>query len=295
MLAWGLVGGLMIAVGACLWRLRTLRREALRLRDEIERFVSREVQSPAFSVRDDDFALFENAVVDLMARLRLSEANAVEESEKNRAFVQDVSHQFKTPIAGLRLYCELDESDHREQKLQLVERMEMLISALLTLEKLRGDGYAFEYRERDLGAITMDVSAQFVPMYPDKHISIEGGASIRCDGRWIFEALSNLIKNACEHTAPDGHVMVVISSSDSEAMIRVEDDGGGVPDEVLPRLFERFYRGGALENGRNVGLGLAITKTIVTRHHGSINAKNGLEGLCITVYLPVLHGILKES
>ena len=292
---WVGIAVLSVSLLFCVWRLIINRREALRLHDQIRDFLNGKIASPAFSVKDDRFALFENAVVELETRVLQGEENARAESEKNQAFVQDISHQLKTPIAGLRLYCEMDDAAHKRQSLQLIERMESMVTSLLRLEKLNADGYAFEFNMCDLGELARDARAQFVALYPKKHIEIIGGADIRCDAYWMSEALNNLLKNACEHTAEDGHITVTIVRSKSEAMLRVEDDGGGVPPESLGRIFERFHRGGKPEQERGVGLGLAIVKTIAQKHHGSVVASNGERGLMITVYLPILHANLKKT
>jgi signal transduction histidine kinase len=292
---WTAIAVLLTGLALCCQKLLSHRREAERLHGQIQSFLKGELASPAFSVQDSGFALFENAVIELETRLVQSHVRAGEEAAKGRAFVQDVSHQFKTPLAGLRLFCEMDESPHREQELQLISRMEALIAALLKLEKLRSDGYGLEYTLCDLGAVALEVKAQFAPLYPKKRIEVTGEASLRCDRRWMFEALGNIVKNACEHTSEGGRIQVFLGQSGSEAEIRVQDDGGGVPPQALPRLFERFYRHGADGDGRGVGLGLAIAKTIVQKHHGMIRAANHEGGLLLTIYLPILHRDLKET
>lgn len=292
---WLGIAALSILLLICAWRLAVNRREALRLHDQIQRFLNGDIVSPAFSVRDDRFALFENAVVELETRILQSEENARTESEKNQAFVQDIAHQLKTPIAGLRLFCEMDDAEHKQQTLLLIERMESMIASLLRLEKLNADGYAFEFSMCDLFELAQDARAQFTALYPKKHIEIIGGADIRCDAYWMSEALNNLLKNACEHTSEDGRVIVTIERAESEAMIRVEDDGGGVPPESLSRIFERFHRSGKPEREQGVGLGLAIVKTIVQKHHGSVAAVNGKRGLAITIFLPNIHANLKKT
>jgi len=293
---WVSIGALSLALLFCLWRLIVNWREALRLHGQIQEFLNGGIASPAFSVRDDRFALFENAVVELETRLLQSEENAREEGAKNEAFVQDVSHQLKTPIAGLRLFCEMDEAQHKRQTLQLIERMEAMITSLLRLEKLNADGYAFEFKLCDLGELAREARAHFAQIFPNKRIEITGGAEIRCDAYWMGEALQNLMKNACEHTAGDGRVEVAIDQTDAEAVIRVEDDGGGAPPEILAKIFDRFRGGGKPDEGApGVGLGLAIVKTIVQKHHGSISAENGARGLLITIYLPAFSANLKKT
>jgi signal transduction histidine kinase len=273
----------------CCRRIIMMKREALRLHDQIQAFLNGDIPSPTFSVRDDRFALFENAVIELETRLLQSAENKRAESEKNEAFIQDISHQLKTPIAGLRLYCEMDEAEHREQALKLIERMEMMISSLLRLEKLNADGYSLAFKMCELGELARDAADYFTELYPNKRITVSGEASIRCDAYWISDALNNLIKNACEHTGERGKITVTIEQSDSEAIIKVEDDGGGVKPDALGKLFNRFYRGDKPDSEQGVGLGLAIVKTIVQKHHGSAIARNGERGLVVLFYLPKLH------
>jgi signal transduction histidine kinase len=105
------------------------------------------------------------------------------------------------------------------------------------------------------------------------------------------EAISNLLKNACEHTAITGKIMVTIESSDASVSVVVEDDGGGVAQEALSGLFERFSHGAAPAKPGGMGLGLSITKTIVEKHHGTTFAENGPNGLRIILCLPVLDGL----
>ena len=290
---WVLMGLLVVALFICIWRIAAGRREILRMYGQIQSFLNGEMSTPNFSVRDNRFALFENAVVELESKLLLSEANARAESAKSRAFVQDVSHQFKTPIAGLRLFCEMDESAHQARKLQLIERMEALIAALLKLEKLRAGGYALDFVPCELRELALDARAQFLALYPRKQIRIFGEGRIRCDAHWMYEALGNLVKNACEHTLEDGCIEVIIEPSKTEVMVRVEDDGGGVEEEALGRLFERFCRVGRQQSAGGVGLGLSIVRTIVMQHHGTVRALNGEKGLAVVMYIPMLDGNLK--
>ena len=138
--------GLGIALAVCLVKLRLQARECLRLSEQLERFLSGETQTPAFSVRDNRFALFENAVIELETSLLQSRENEREESRRTAQLLADVSHQLKTPLAGLRLYCELDAARHQKESLQLIEHMEKLIYSLLRLEKLRAGAYELNFQ-----------------------------------------------------------------------------------------------------------------------------------------------------
>jgi signal transduction histidine kinase len=143
----------------------------------------------------------------------------------------------------------------------------------------------------DMEVVCRDVWEELAPLYPQKRFSLKGDSGLlRCDEYWMGEAFMNLLKNACEHTADTGTVGVALSRLEKSILITVEDDGGGVIEAELPRLFRRFYSPSRQKNG--TGLGLAITRAIIEKHHGSVSAENAGAGLRITVCLPLLDGVL---
>ena len=101
------------------------------------------------------------------------------------------------------------------------------------------------------------------------------------------------MKNACEHTGPRGHITLRLDETPGEIQLTLSDDGGGVDPQALPRLFERFYHGS--HPGHGAGIGLAIVKEIVRRHHGSIQAQNIPGGLEFVLFFPKLDQCLTKS
>jgi signal transduction histidine kinase len=271
------------------------RREALRLHNQIMRFLNGEVKLPCFSVRDNRFALFENAVIELEARLLQSEENKLAEERKNEKLLVDISHQLKTPISGLKLYCEMDGGTHLDQQLRLLNRMEHLIGSLLRLERLRADGYEFHFEMKELSAIVRDALARVIPLFPGRQVEVSGEAELSCDEAWMGEAFMNLIKNACEHTRENGLISVTIEQAESSVFCTVQDDGGGVPMGELGSLFRRFFRSSSSAASEGVGVGLAIVRAIIEKHHGTISAENAHGGLRVTFCLPLLHHRLKKT
>lgn len=239
-----------------------------------------------FSTKEHGLATLQNNIADLQALAERLRENAQRESKRNTEFIADISHQLKTPLAGLRLYCEMDEAEcptsHTKKELQLIEKMESLVFRLLRLEKLRADAYVLDFQMHDLVQIVNTSLTSLQPMFPNKQYHVTGNAQLRCDKTWLGEAISNVLKNASEHTAPDGHVAVEIESSEKTVTLSIADNGGGVAEEELPKLFERFHKTkNALPN--SAGIGLAITKAIVEKHHGTVTAENCNGGLCITM------------
>jgi signal transduction histidine kinase len=166
--------------------------------------------------------------------------------------------------------------------------METLIGSLLRLEKLCADGYEFSFAEHEIRPLIKHVWSLLRPLWPEIELVIWGNATLRCDEKWLSEAFLNLLKNACEHTAANGKIIIILEQTDRAFFCTVEDNGGGVPEKDLPHLFDRFYRAeGQKQNG--AGLGLAIVKEIIYRHHGHIAAENTKHGLKFSISIPVLN------
>ena len=263
-------------------------KRAKKLAETMEDFLSGGEEPKPFSLREDSLALVENAASELENRIAVLEERLRLENERTGSLTADISHQLKTPLASLRLFCEMDQSEHVAEQLGQIERMEKLIGSLLRLEKLCADGYAFNFTEQPLRPLIEAVWQELRPLWPERQLFIEGDAALRVDGKWLGEAFQNLLKNACEHTGPQGKIWIRLEQTEHTFYCAVEDDGGGVSEKDLPHLFERFYRAeGQSQSGS--GLGLAIAKEIVYRHHGHIRAENTGHGLRIEMTLPVLN------
>ena len=241
-----------------------------------------------YSLREGDLALLQNELSDLISRLELEKQRTKDVDRKNAAFAADVSHQLKTPLAGLRLYCELDAQSgnpNAEKELRLIEKTEHLVAELLKLQKIRADSFDFIFEDAALELLTEETFAAFRPLYPQKRFELSGAAVLRCDRAWLGEALSNIVKNACEHTPENGWISAAIENGGESVTLTLEDNGGGVPAADLPHLFERFYKA-KNASPDSTGLGLAITKEIVSKHHGTVTAENAEEGLRLTLCFP---------
>lgn len=257
------------------------------LAGQIEDFLSCGGKPLKYSVREDALSPLHNAAAELQDRLTTAREHEMGEGQRAGALTADISHQLKTPLATLKLYCELDAGAHLDGEIAQIERMEKLIYSLLRLERLCGSGYDFHFEMHEARAIVERVWQPLGKLWPDRTLTIEGSACIRCDEKWLGEALGNLLKNACEHTVSGGHIRVTLEQGETTALIVIEDDGGGVDKKELPHLFERFYRAKDAAPG-GAGLGLAIAREVTLRHHGDIRAENGEKGLRVLVSLPVL-------
>lgn len=288
-IAYFVLGAALVLAGAVLFFLGQ-RRKMRALIKSIDDFLS-SGERTMLSVEDSLLGQLQFSICELENRI-LQERSFTQKKEKeNTEFISDISHQLKTPLAGLRLYCEMEQAGcaglYTDKELELIEKMEKLIANVLRLEKLRSDAYEMHFRLCELSKIANEICAVLQPIFPDTEITVSGSAAMRIDPEWFSEALSNVAKNACEHTGENGKIDILIEPGERSVSIRVQDNAGGVPQQDLPLLFRRFHRTAASVPS-SAGIGLAITKVIVEKHHGIISAQNTGGGLCVTMCLPVI-------
>jgi two-component system phosphate regulon sensor histidine kinase PhoR len=220
-----------------------------------------------------------------------------------RDFVANVSHELRTPLTAIRGYVEaLAEGDvnpdEQRKFLDIIrrhtQRMERLVRDLLRLARLDAGQESLELVSCDTRALVQAVVADLAPTLAAKHQQVDitvgaGAESVRADPAKLHDILRNLVANAGTY-APDGtRIAVDVTRSDGPIAFAVSDQGPGIPDEDLTRVFERFYRvdkSRARDPG-GTGLGLAIVKHLAELHGGRVRAENKPDGGArFTIELP---------
>lgn len=220
--------------------------------------------------------------------------------ERQRAFAADASHELRSPLTTIRAAAELiarRPDDPRADVLAAdvvaeADRMETLIDDLLELA--RSDAPGVDGRPIvDLRAIARDVVAAAVPTGVAIELVGASAAPVRGDAAQLARAIRNLVDNARRHARSEVHVEVHVDGAGAGAgdlvVVRVDDDGEGVPVADRERVFERFTR---LDAGRSrdeggAGLGLSLVRAIVAGHHGSVVIDSSpLGGAAVIVSLP---------
>ena len=226
---------------------------------------------------------------------RLFEAER-ESKETLRRFVADASHELRTPLTSILGYLDvLDEGGdkdpvvrHRALKAMREEggRIARLVEDLLVLARLDA--------RREMPAELVDLVAlarEAVENYPHRRIKFAAPdlvVPVLAERESLRRVISNLLSNAVKHTPPDKEIRVSVDREGREALLRVADEGAGIPEEALPHVFERFYRAESSRTGEGSGLGLAIVRETVEALKGRVEVESGAgKGSTFTVRLPL--------
>lgn len=220
--------------------------------------------------------------------------NAHAENEGNaKLFLKDtisnISHQLKTPLAALNIYNGLLQEEavdspavreFAELSEQELDRIETLVQNLLKIAKLDSGTIVLEKAPENLSEIMDGIERQFAfqARQEGKSLVFRGDdtVTLTCDRTWITEAVSNLVKNAFDHTKAGDTVSVEWRAFASIVQICVRDSGSGIHPQDLPHIFKRFYRSRFSKDTKGLGLGLPLAKAIVEAHSGTIEADSGL-------------------
>lgn len=240
-----------------------------------------------------------------LASQRLEEARMRERlvEQSRRELVAWVSHDLRTPLAGLRAVSEALEDGvvddpatvaryHRVMRNE-VEQLARLIDDLFELSRAQAGAVRLELERLSLTDLVSDAIAGLAPVAASKGVRLEGriGASdtdLTGSAPELTRALRNIVENAVRHTPSDGTVIVEVGRQGTDAYVSVADGGGGVPEELQHRIFDAGFRGDpARSPGGGAGLGLAIARSFVESHRGRITVRNEDGGACFTMWLPV--------
>lgn len=197
-----------------------------------------------------------------------------------REFSANAAHELRTPLATLRAQVEsLLEPDERRAASEEFERLGRLIAQLLALAEAEG-GAAKGVARFDLAALAREVASDMAGfiLSSGRTIGFDGAVEVlMVDGQpgLVETALRNLLENAVRHTPPGAEILVAVTA---DGVLRVSDDGPGVPAEMRGRVFERFSRGDP--RGSGAGLGLSIVRQIMERHGGVVRLVAADRGAC---------------
>lgn len=220
--------------------------------------------------------------------------NAHAENEGNakrflKDMISDISHQLKTPLAALNLYNGIlqEESidvatvqEFTARSEQELDRIATLVQNLLKITKLDAGTIVLEKTVENLSDMMHDIqnSFSYQAEQDGKTLIFSGSETVRlfCDRHWLTEAISNIVKNALDHTKSSDTIHITWTSFASIVQIVIKDTGSGIHPEDLPHIFKRFYRSRFSQDIQGIGLGLSLSKAVIEAHNGTMEVDSAL-------------------
>jgi len=273
--------------------LRLLVRATTRVRAGRER----EVVVPRLPERGDEIGLLARAVSDMTTALR-QRIDSVE------AFAADVAHEIKNPLASLRSAIEtlgkIEDPDLRRELTRIaahdVQRIDRLVTEIADASRIDAELSRATFEPVDLVKLTEAIARGRAERGADAGLNLvlhhqRSACRVMGEPQRLERVLLNLIDNAASFSPPGGTIAIATALSGGQARLTVTDDGPGIAPDAREKVFERFHsvRPEEEDFGSHSGLGLAIARTIVTAHEGTLTAEDradGLPGACLVMTLP---------
>lgn len=256
---------------------------------EINEYI-KEVNNKNYSLKiednkDGELSRLRNELYKTTVILREVAENSEEEKEKLSIAIADISHQLKTPLTSIRIMLD-NISDNPDMPQEIredfiqdiskqVEHMSSLVISLLKTAKFDAGTIKMENEEIDAKKLIDSVINNLAILIEIKEIEvitkIDEKAIFIADYKWQQEALTNILKNAIEHSQPKSNIYIIVENTSIFLKIKIKDEGQGIEQKDLKHIFERFYRAKNC-NEDSIGIGLSLAKTIIEQNNGYIKA-----------------------
>jgi signal transduction histidine kinase len=288
--------------------------DTAQLKDAIRSLAIRSAERPelVLELADLDLELRaapikENGGKEVMAVVAVHDVSHLKALDRMKSqFVSNVSHELRTPITTIKLYTALMQQspiekweEYLDTLAQEADRQARLVEEILQISRIEAGRLEISPRPTPLNELTQMAFVNHQPLAQEGELTIEyhptePGPVVQIDTDRITQVLANVMTNAIQYTPRGGRVIVSTGQEETKgrmwATVTVKDTGMGIPEEELPHIFERFFRG---ERPRSMqvsgtGLGLAIAKDIVELHGGTVTVESKVDaGTTFTIWLPL--------
>ena len=198
-----------------------------------------------------------------------------------------IGHDLRTPLTSLRVRVEtLPDGPQRDKIIKKTEEMAAMLEAILAFAKAHADDYAIDLKKIDIAALLEDLCNDYKAAAKNVTSEIAGKIEIYADMLNLRRALSNIIDNGLFYGTA---VKLSLLTQQNNVIITIDDNGHGVDTGLLKDLVRPFFRSDTSRNNQSggIGMGLALTKTVIERHRGTLDFRNTQSGFQVLVVLPL--------
>ena len=236
---------------------------------------------------EDELSILKNELYKTAIMLRELADNSLNDKKELKKALEDISHQLKTPLTSIIIMLDnIIDDPNMDDKTRLefindIKReslnINFLVQSILKLSKFDVNVIKFDNKNYDLNRIIKNSIKNVSSICDLKNVKIEvsycNEAVINCDYKWQIEAISNVLKNAVEHSKEFDTVKIKLENNKLYSQILISDNGIGIDKDDLKHIFERFYKG-KNSSKDSVGIGLSLAKSIIENNNGFISVKS---------------------
>lgn len=238
---------------------------------------------------EDELSILKNELYKITIKLKEVAENSQKDKTTLKDSLSDISHQIKTPITSILIMLDNILSDEnmpedikkdfiKDIKREIVN-IKFLVESILKLSKIDSNSIKFIKKEVFIKDIINEAVKNVSMLSELKNIEIIvlGDDSIKtiCDLKWQVEAITNILKNCIEHSYENRKIYINYNQNNMYTELKIEDNGTGIDAKDLPHIFERFYKG-KNSSSDSVGIGLALSKSIIESNNGYIQVDSKL-------------------
>ncbi len=236
---------------------------------------------------EDELSILKSEIYKTTIMLKEAAENSNKEKLQLKEALSDISHQLKTPLTSILIILDnlIDdpnmENDVREDFIRDIKiemtNISFFVQSILKLSKLDTNTVDFIVEKVYIKDIIDEVTKKLSILCDLRNIKIvtliKEDVQINCDFKWQVEAFLNIVKNCIEHSKNDKNIFIEVDENNAYSQVTIEDNGGGIDDEDLPHIFEKFYKGKNSDN-ESSGIGLSLSKSIIEKSHGYIDVES---------------------
>lgn len=235
---------------------------------------------------ESELSKLQSKLMRYLSSASMSERRLQEEKTRIEELITNISHQTNTPLTNIMMYSQLLEEavtdgpvrEYAEEISLQSRKLDELIKALVKMSRLETGIFQFQKKETSLLEVAGNAAAQAAPRAQEKGICItvneDHDVTVMIDAKWVTEAVFNVVDNAVKYSGEGTGVCISVFSYEMFSGIRVSDQGMGIPEDEIPKVFSRFYRGSVASDKEGIGVGLYLSRQIIEDHGGYIKVSS---------------------